>query len=189
MNDDTLPMEIVSLVDDACDRFENEWKKDQSPRIETFLAEVSEQAQQPLLQELILLEFALRRKRGDKPTIEDYQDRFADHAELVAGIFPDIQQNDSVTQCLGADQDQLDHLQMREKAGECPEIPGYRILSEVHRGGQGIVYKAIQLSTKREVAFKVLHSGQHASRNERLRFEREAELMANLGHPTDRAMG
>src|SRR5262245_31573241 len=32
------------------------------------------------------------------------------------------------------------------------EIPGYDIAREIHRGGQGIVYQAVQRSTKRAVA-------------------------------------
>ena len=31
-------------------------------------------------------------------------------------------------------------------------VPGYRILGEIHRGGQGVVYQAIQESTRRKLA-------------------------------------
>lgn len=62
-------------------------------------------------------------------------------------------------------------------------LPGYDITRELHRGGQGVVYEAIQTSTKRKVAIKVLIEGPHASRAARKRFEREIELVAGLKHP------
>ncbi len=63
------------------------------------------------------------------------------------------------------------------------EIPGYEIREEIRRGGQGIVYRAYQQSTKREVAIKVLREGRFASDGARRRFEREVELVAGLRHP------
>ncbi|MEE9297116.1 MAG: protein kinase [Phycisphaerae bacterium] len=62
-------------------------------------------------------------------------------------------------------------------------IEGYEILHELHRGGQGAVYQAIQKATKRKVAIKVLIEGPYASKSARKRFEREIELVAQLKHP------
>ncbi len=62
-------------------------------------------------------------------------------------------------------------------------IEGYQIVRELHRGGQGIVYQAIQKTTKRKVAIKVLLEGAHASESAKKRFEREIELVAGLKHP------
>lgn len=62
-------------------------------------------------------------------------------------------------------------------------LEGYEILRELHRGGQGIVYQAVQKSTKRKVAIKVLLEGPFASKSARRRFEREVELIASLKHP------
>lgn len=64
-----------------------------------------------------------------------------------------------------------------------PEIPGIEIRDEIRRGGQGIVYRAYQQSTHREVAVKVLRDGPYASQNARRRFEREVDLAASLQHP------
>lgn len=63
------------------------------------------------------------------------------------------------------------------------EIPGYDVLSEIHRGGQGIVYAARQLSTNRVVAVKLMLHGPYATPAQRLRFEREIDLAARLNHP------
>ena len=62
-------------------------------------------------------------------------------------------------------------------------IPGYRLLHEIHCGGQGVVYEAFQESTRRRVALKVVLGGQFAGRASRRRFEREVELAAGLNHP------
>lgn len=62
-------------------------------------------------------------------------------------------------------------------------FPGYEVTREIHHGGQGIVYQAIQHSTRRKVAIKVLLDGAYASRSARRRFEREIDLIAGLKHP------
>lgn len=64
-----------------------------------------------------------------------------------------------------------------------PVLPGYVILREVSRGGQGIVYEAVQQRTNRRVALKVLRQDHGISRTQRARFEREIEIAAALQHP------
>lgn len=63
------------------------------------------------------------------------------------------------------------------------EFPGYALLECIHHGGQGIVYRAIQESTKREVAIKVVREGPFATRVEQARLQREAEVLGQLRHP------
>ncbi len=62
-------------------------------------------------------------------------------------------------------------------------VPGYEVLGEIHRGAQGVVYRARQLATRRTVALKVLLRGAFATTRQRLRFEREIDLAAGLDHP------
>ena len=64
-----------------------------------------------------------------------------------------------------------------------PAIPGYRVEEELSRGGQGVVYRAVQEATQREVALKVLAGRGALSARERRRFEREVELGSRLAHP------
>ncbi|MCU0723661.1 MAG: serine/threonine protein kinase, partial [Planctomycetes bacterium] len=58
----------------------------------------------------------------------------------------------------------------------------YRVLSEIGRGGMGVVYKAFHEGLKRTVALKVLIAGEDASDEAIARFHREAEAVAKLGH-------
>ena len=62
-------------------------------------------------------------------------------------------------------------------------FPGYHLIREIHRGGQGVVYQALQESTKRKVAVKVLREGPLAEPRERMRFEREVAILGSLSHP------
>ncbi|MAT09397.1 MAG: hypothetical protein CMM02_00165 [Rhodopirellula sp.] len=61
-------------------------------------------------------------------------------------------------------------------------IPGYEFLSELGRGGMGVVYKARDRSLKRLVAIKMIRSGADAGKAARLRFQAEAEAVAQLHH-------
>ncbi len=61
-------------------------------------------------------------------------------------------------------------------------MSGYDIVREIHRGGQGVVYEAVQLSTRRTVALKVMREGPVAGEADRLRFEREVSILAQLNH-------
>jgi serine/threonine protein kinase len=64
-----------------------------------------------------------------------------------------------------------------------PQIPGYVILGEIDRGGQGIVYKALDLSLKREVAVKVLPEPLRHLKRVLRRFQVEAQVCSQLRHP------
>lgn len=67
--------------------------------------------------------------------------------------------------------------------GMTAAIPGYTIVRELHRGGQGVVYLARQESTGRQVAVKLLREGALARPNDRVRFEREIQVLAQLDNP------
>lgn len=60
---------------------------------------------------------------------------------------------------------------------------GYEIIEEIGRGAMGVVYRALQVSTQREVAIKVMFEGPFVGPQERSRFEREARVLARLKHP------
>ncbi|MFC1765839.1 protein kinase, partial [Planctomycetota bacterium] len=65
-----------------------------------------------------------------------------------------------------------------------PAVEGYEIIEPLGQGGMGTVWRALQLSTKREVALKFLGSRHVGSSKKGMaRFEREVALAAKLTHP------
>lgn len=67
--------------------------------------------------------------------------------------------------------------------GSHGSIPGYRIERKLSEGGQGVVYLAVQESTRRKVALKMMRGGALTGPGEKARFDREVQVLAHLSHP------
>ena len=63
------------------------------------------------------------------------------------------------------------------------DISHYRLIEKIGSGGMGLVWSAQDTKLKREVAIKFLPPGLTADTEQRLRFQREAEMAAGLSHP------
>src|SRR4051812_8129356 len=59
----------------------------------------------------------------------------------------------------------------------------YDLEDELGRGAMGVVYRARQRATGKEVALKVLRSARAIDETDLKRFEREAHLPARVRHP------
>ena len=63
-------------------------------------------------------------------------------------------------------------------------VPGFDILSELGRGGMGIVYRARDLDLTRDVAIKMLQTRYAGDRVATRRFVAESHITARLAHPS-----
>jgi tetratricopeptide (TPR) repeat protein/predicted Ser/Thr protein kinase len=79
--------------------------------------------------------------------------------------------------------DWLERVRAAEGLAPLGQLGPYRLLEEVGRGGQGVVFRAIQPGTGRTIAVKRLLGGSFASPTSLRRFQREAEAAAALVHP------
>ena len=69
------------------------------------------------------------------------------------------------------------------QAAGLPIVAGYALLSELGRGGMGVVYKAKHEKLKRLVALKMVSMYPQDDPQELARFQAEAEAVARLHHP------
>jgi WD40 repeat protein/serine/threonine protein kinase len=123
-------------------------------------------------------EFAARFRRGERPSLQEYLERYPDLANDLREMLPVMVQ---------IEQAEHDARAPSEPAARAPLTPlqqvgDYRILREIGRGGMGVVYEAEQLSLGRRVALKVVlaRTGNDARALER--FRREARAAARLHH-------
>src|SRR5262249_38724240 len=67
------------------------------------------------------------------------------------------------------------------------QLGSYEITALLGKGGMGEVYRARDLKLKREVAIKILPEEFSRDPDRISRFQREAEILASLNHPTSHA--
>src|SRR6516164_2613006 len=131
--------------------------------------------------ELLADEFLARCKRGEKPTIKEYCDRNPELAGEIRDVFEAVLMvedlkpgSDDVSGSLGES--------ARVDGKRLEQVGDYRILSEIGRGGMGVVYEAEQQALGRRVALKVLPRSIAGSASMQIRFQREAKAAARMHH-------
>lgn len=136
----------------------------------------------------VIVEYLESVERGESSDPKPWLERYPELADQLAAFF--------------VAEAQLDHLLtplrnnpslVADRAGTANTVPAeslplrtiedYELLSELGRGGMGVIYRARQRSLNRFVAVKMLRSAEWATPEERLRFRWEAETVATLDHP------
>jgi serine/threonine protein kinase/WD40 repeat protein len=128
-------------------------------------------------------EFIARCRRGERPDLAEYVEKYPDYAADIREMFPGLAMMGDLAPALG---DRVEPgvppASGVQLASPLERIADYRIIREIGRGGMGIVYEAEQVSLGRHVALKVLpsHIAKDATALER--FRREARAAAKLHH-------
>src|SRR5215468_5584008 len=117
-------------------------------------------------------DFVARYRRGERPPLSEYTQRYPEHAAQIRDLFPALVMMEQIAPDSQSEMLRLSGRLPLQRPGEHPErIGDYRILREIGRGGMGIVYEAEQISLGRHVALKVLPQSVLPNPRQRQRFE------------------
>jgi WD40 repeat protein/serine/threonine protein kinase/Flp pilus assembly protein TadD len=121
-------------------------------------------------------EFAARFRRGERPALKDYTDRYPELADEIHELFPALIKVEQVEEIC------QERHEAETRTLPLSQVGDYRIIRQVGHGGMGVVYEAEQISLGRRVALKVLAWQVAKDRTTLTRFRREARASARLHH-------
>jgi serine/threonine protein kinase/WD40 repeat protein len=130
----------------------------------------------PLQLDELAESFVGRLRRGERPSIQEYVDRFPELAAGIRELFPTL----AMLEQAGGDEGRS------VSAPFAPPIPRqlgeYQVIRELGRGGMGVVYEAEHATMRRRVALKILPAATALDATHLRRFHHEARAAGRLHH-------
>jgi eukaryotic-like serine/threonine-protein kinase len=123
-------------------------------------------------------QFIDRFNAGERIDVPGFAAEHPAHADALLELLPAAATMANLRWSLLGSQRLGTHFQLDSDA-----IGGYRIVSEIGRGGMGVVYEAVQIATGRKVAVKVLPISSAMDPRQLERFRLEGRAAAALDHP------
>ncbi len=127
-------------------------------------------------------EFLERRRKGERPTLEEYAASYPLLAGEIREFFPVLGLVEDFKPATGDLTGSIAGQSIPGMGVALSRLGDFRLLREIGRGGMGIVYEAEQESLGRRVALKVLRDSRLLDPKVLLRFHREAKAAARLHH-------
>jgi serine/threonine protein kinase/WD40 repeat protein/Tfp pilus assembly protein PilF len=130
----------------------------------------------------VLESFLARRRRGERPSVEEYAARHPDLAGRIHELLPVLAAIERVGHAPEAGDERPPLAAPARLADLAERLGDYRILRRVGQGGMGVVYEARRELLQSRVALKVMHPRFRGEDAYLRRFRTEARAAAGLHH-------
>jgi serine/threonine protein kinase len=186
------PLRLPILVEIVHIDVQRHWREGRQVLVESYLENYPELAgRESDVTELLLEEFKARKDSGAPATVEEFSQRFPQHAaELRRWLEPGVAPPTAAATprpggpgpAAGDGPEPTMPASVRTVVLP-PQFGKFRILRKLSSGGMGTVFEAIDLSLDRRVALKVPRFALEHDVEALARFQQEAKAAANLNHP------
>lgn len=130
--------------------------------------------------EILSEEFLDRRRQGESLSVSEFADSHPELSDKIRRLFPAMMALESCKSSRLSNSATARPVDL--SIGSLEQLGDYRIVSEIGRGGMGVVYEAEQQSLQRRVAVKVFPRQALPNSRHLDRFLREAKTAARLHH-------